>query len=171
MKIIILCGGSGSRLWPVSRERFPKQFVKINNNKHSLFQETFFRALLLSESKNIYIITNKKYKFLVSGELEEIGYSIKDVNLILEPNSKNTLPAIFAGVHQMSKKGEDNVLVMPSDHMILNNDIFSETIKNSIELSSKYIVTFGVKPTHPNTGYGYISVNSFVLKRKIPAFQ
>lgn len=163
MKIIILCGGSGTRLWPVSRERFPKQFVKINHERYSLFQETFLRALKITKLNNIYIVTNSKYRFLVLGELEELGQNLDKKNIISEPDSKNTLPAIYSGVYEISKHGIDDVLVMPSDHFISDSDKFADIVKDSLQLSKNYLVTFGVKPTNPNTGYGYISAHRKIL--------
>lgn len=163
MKIIILCGGSGTRLWPVSRERYPKQFVKISKNSSSLFQETFLRALMLAEKDNIYVVTNKSYKFLVTGELEELGIELDDRNVIIEPDSKNTLSAIFAGVYEIYKDGHTNVVVMPSDHVIFDNNRFSEIVKETSNLAGNFLVTFGVKPLNPNIGYGYISTNESIL--------
>lgn len=157
MKVIILAGGSGSRLWPLSRDRYPKQFIKFRDDKLSLFQETFIRSLYLANEDDIYVVTNEKYKFLVMGSIEELGYEYNEGNIIVEPEAKNTLPAIYAGVYEISKKGNANVVVFPSDHMILNGKEFSDAIKNSEELAKDSIVTFGIKPDKPNTGYGYIA--------------
>ena len=157
MKTIILAGGSGTRLWPLSRDRYPKQFIKLQSKKHSLFQETFIRSLLLSTTDEIYVVTNEKYKFLVMGAVEELGYKFSEENILVEPEAKNTLPAIFAGVYEIIKKGHDSIVIFPSDHIIEKDKEFSDIIKNSKELSEKYIITFGIKPNGPNTGYGYIS--------------
>lgn len=156
MKTIILAGGSGVRLWPLSRELYPKQFIKFQGKEKSLFQETFERALLVSSLEDIYIVTNINYKFLVMGAIEELGYNYSEDKILLEPVSKNTLPAIYAGVNQIVKNGNDNILVFPSDHVIMQNDKFITAIKNSEKLSNDLIVLFGVKPDKPNTGYGYI---------------
>src|SRR6056297_2447290 len=99
MKTIILAGGSGTRLWPLSRERYPKQFIKFQGKKESLFQETFKRSMLLSDIEDIYVVTNEKYRFLVMGAVEELGYSYKEENILVEPEAKNTLPAICAGLN------------------------------------------------------------------------
>ena len=156
MKIIILAGGSGTRLWPLSRDRYPKQFIKLQSSKPSLFQETFKRSLLLADVNDIYVVTNEKYKFLVMGAVEELGYGCNESNIIVEPEAKNTLPAIYAGVHEIAKKGSDTVVVFPSDHMIAKGQEFANIIKSSEPLTKDSIITFGIKPDNPNTGYGYI---------------
>lgn len=157
MKVIILAGGSGTRLWPLSREMYPKQFIKLHGNNPSLFQETFNRSLLLANIADIYVITNHKYKFLVMGAIEELGYEYCAENILLEPEAKNTLPAIYAGVHEIEKNGHDSVVVFPSDHMIVKSTYFVEIIKDSLELAKDSLITFGIQPNFPNTGYGYIS--------------
>jgi mannose-1-phosphate guanylyltransferase/mannose-6-phosphate isomerase len=157
MKVIILAGGSGTRLWPLSRDRYPKQFIKLQGKKESLFQETFLRSLLLANEDEIYVITNKKYKFLVMGEIEELGYDYPEDNILVEPEAKNTLPAIYAGVWEIQKTGDETVVVFPSDHVIVKGQAFAELIKASEPLCRDYLITFGIKPDGPNTGYGYIS--------------
>ena len=169
MKTIILAGGSGTRLWPLSRDRYPKQFIKIQGNEESLFQEAFKRSLLLSSIDDIYVVTNEKYKFLVMGAIDEIGYNYKEENILVEPEAKNTLPAIYAGVNEIIKKGNDSIVVFPSDHMIANGEEFAAIIKKSEALTKDSIITFGVKPDGPNTGYGYISpgnkkLNGFLVR-------
>lgn len=140
----------------IGKGNYPKQFIKLQD-KSSLFQQTFKRSLLLANLDNIYIVTNKKYKFLVMGEIEELGYKYSESNIIIEPNAKNTLPAIYAGVHEISKKGTDSVVVFPSDHIILKEKEFADIIKSSESLTKNAIITFGIKPDVPNTGYGYIA--------------
>lgn len=168
MKIIILAGGSGTRLWPLSRERYPKQFIKFQGKEESLFQETFKRSLLLSDIDDIYVVTNEKYKFLVMGAIEELRFTYKEDNILVEPEAKNTLPAIYAGVSEILKKGHDSIVVFPSDHIITKNEEFVSIIKDSETLTKDSIITFGIKPDGPNTGYGYISpgeekLNGFVV--------
>ncbi len=157
MKIIILAGGSGTRLWPLSRERYPKQFIKLQGKDKSLFQETFNRSLLLSSIDDIYVVTNEKYKFLVMGAVEELGYDYNKENILVEPEAKNTLPAIYAGVNAIRQKGDDTVVVFPSDHIIEKDAEFINIIKESEELVNTSLITFGIQPDGPNTGYGYIS--------------
>ncbi len=157
MKVIILAGGSGTRLWPLSRDRHPKQFIKLQGDKPSLFQETFNRSLLIADVNDIYVVTNENYKFLVMGEIEELGYTYNEANILVEPEAKNTLPAIYAGVYEIAKKGDDSVVVFPSDHIIAKSKEFADIIKLSEKLTKDSIVTFGIKPDGPNTGYGYIA--------------
>lgn len=157
MKVIILAGGTGSRLWPLSRENYPKQFIRLKGEGTSLFQETFKRSLLLAGLDDIYVVTNIKYKFLVMGATEELGLHYNEDNILVEPEAKNTLPAIYAGVHEISKRGEGSVVVFPSDHLIVKNKEFTELIKASEPLTKDSIITFGIRPECPNTGYGYIA--------------
>lgn len=161
MKIIILAGGSGTRLWPLSRTRYPKQFINFEGFKHSLFQSTFLRALKISEVEDVIIITSEEYSFIVNGQIEELGYNVLKSNLIIEPKAMNTLPAIAAGVYL--NNSEDLFLVMPSDHLIHDEDKFTQTIIESIELAQNNIITFGIKPTSPKTGYGYIGCGIKIL--------
>ncbi len=137
-----------------------KQFIKLQRNKPSLFQETFNRSLLLADVDDIYVVTNEKYKFLVMGAVEEFGYKYSESNILVEPEAKNTLPAIYAGVHEISKNSRDSVVVFPSDHSILKEKEFAESVKSSQELTKDHIITFGIQPDGPNTGYGYISPGS-----------
>ena len=157
MKSIILAGGVGSRLFPLSREYYPKQFIKFNALEESLFQLTFERTLKISNIKDIYIITNEKHKFLVLGQIEELGYNFKEENILIEPIGKNTLPAIYYGVKAIKERyGDDAVAVFPSDHLIKNEDEFVNTIKDGVKLADNYLITFGINPNKPHTGYGYI---------------
>lgn len=156
VKTIILAGGVGSRLWPLSRTYFPKQFVKMKGMEHSMFQRTYQRALLLGEPNDIYIVTNKDYQFLISGQIKELGIEADEKNILLEPQARNTLPAIYYAVHEIVKQGDDLVVVFPSDHVINGVEQFVGTLNQCKELAEEYIVTFGVTPTAPETGYGYI---------------
>lgn len=156
MKIIVMAGGSGTRLWPLSRTNFPKQFLKLYDMEKSIFQLTIERCLKICDLKDIYIVTNKDYKFLITGQIEELGYNIPEENILLEPQSKNTLPAIYNGVKTIQEKGNDVVAVFASDHLIGNPDVFADYIRSGIALSNQYLVTFGIQPTGPETGYGYI---------------
>ena len=156
MKAIILAGGSGTRLWPLSRNYYPKQFLKLKNMDMSIFQLSVERCVKLAGPQKIYIVTNNSYKFLVLGQIEELGYKIEETQILVEPEGKNTLPAIYYGVKEIQKQGEDIVVVLPSDHLIYEEDKFMQTIKNGEQLASEYIITYGIRPNKPHTGYGYI---------------
>ena len=151
---IILAGGSGSRLWPLSRELYPKQLLKINTDK-SLLEMTYLRLLDITDEKNILSITNAKHFSDVKTQLSSIA---KDPILLSEPTQKNTAPAISVSVKYLLDKGKDDVvLVVPSDHIIKDNKKFKEAVEKAKKLAKEdFIVTFGIKPTAPETGYGYI---------------
>jgi len=160
MKVIILAGGTGTRLWPLSRDRYPKQFIKFQDRKYSLFQDTFERSALLAELNDIYVVTNKNYKFLIMGAVEELGYNYPEDNILLEPEAKNTLPAIFAGVDTILKREKnrpDAMIIFPSDHLIEKSKEFVRIIKSSEYLAKDSLITFGIRPSTPHTGYGYIA--------------
>ncbi|MDQ7039048.1 MAG: mannose-1-phosphate guanylyltransferase/mannose-6-phosphate isomerase [Aquificota bacterium] len=163
MKIIILCGGSGTRLWPLSRESFPKQFLRIFSER-SLFQETVLRALRLVGESEITVITGERYRWIVTGELEELG--AKGVKVLTEPAGRNTAPAVALGIKYLLDLGEsheESVLVLPSDHLIKDTDRFVEAVKSGVRLTQEgYLVLFGEHPAYPETGYGYIKLGKGV---------
>jgi mannose-1-phosphate guanylyltransferase/mannose-6-phosphate isomerase len=156
MKTIILAGGIGSRLWPLSRTYFPKQFVKLKGMEYSMFQQTIRRALLLGGVNDIYVVTNKDYKFLVTGQFAEMGLSPPAEHILLEPQPKNTLPAIYYAVREIQKQGEDIAAALPSDHLIRGEQAFADAMFMAAEITQQYIVTFGIQPDDPQTEYGYI---------------
>jgi len=153
MKTIILAGGSGTRLFPLSREHYPKQFIPLLDDE-SLFQNTVKRALLLSTPQEITIVTNAEHRFLVRDQLAAIGC---DCRVLVEPVGRNTLPAIYYGVKEITREnGPDTVAVLPSDHLITATGEFQEAFRRAERFAKDYLVAFGVRPTTPHTGYGYI---------------
>jgi len=157
MKIcaIIMAGGRGERFWPLSRKEKPKQFLSLTGDGKTMIQLTFNRFNPLVEPENIYVVTNEMYKDLVSEQLPEMPSE----NILCEPCGKNTAPCIALAAAVVSKKHDNSVMiVLPSDHMIQNEVLFIETLKKAILAAEKgeNLVTIGIKPTYPETGYGYI---------------
>lgn len=176
MKCVILAGGNGTRLWPLSRKSFPKQFLSIGD-KETLFQKTVRRLLNYVDPEDLIIITNNNYRFHVKNQLNEIYRrlsidveKLKD-NIILEPVGRNTAPAIALAVkYIMDRLGssEDEIIfVSPSDHIIAPEDKFTEYLKKAELLAKEgHIVTFGIHPYRPETGYGYIKRGESINKAK-----
>ena len=153
MKSIILAGGVGTRLWPLSREYYPKQFIQLDG--HSLFQRTFARAARLSGNDGIYVVTNEIHHYLVQNQIEELGFFLPEAHLLAEPAGKNTLPAIAWAMQRV--RADDplaTAVVFPSDHLL--GETALDQIRAAESLAREYLVTFGVRPTSPHTGYGYI---------------
>lgn len=164
---LILAGGSGSRLWPMSREMYPKQLLKIGD-ENTLFQSTFLRLLNDFNDSNIISSTNIKHEAAIKIQLKELQKKLcrnSDYKVITEPVGRNTAPAIALAIKyivQIPKQSDDPIiLVTPSDHLITDDEAFSSAIQEGAKLAEKgYIVTFGVKPKHPDTGFGYIKTKS-----------
>ena len=135
---------------------YPKQFLKFGDT--SLFQDTVLRCLEISDISEIFVVTNEAQKFFVIGQIEEIGYSIPPENVLIEPEGKNTLPAILFGMKEIEKKfGPSIVGVFSSDHVL--DKAAMETISSAESLAPDFLVTFGVVPSFPHTGYGYIKTS------------
>ncbi|OPX63220.1 MULTISPECIES: mannose-1-phosphate guanylyltransferase/mannose-6-phosphate isomerase [unclassified Methanoregula] len=153
MKSIILAGGVGTRLWPLSREHYPKQFIQLDGP--SLFQQTVQRAARLSAPDEIYVVTNEIHQYLVKNQIEELGLTIPEDHLLAEPAGKNTLPAIAWAMQRIaSVSPHATAVVFPSDHLL--GDAALDQIRAAEPLAKKYLVTFGIPPASPHTGYGYI---------------
>lgn len=156
---IILAGGSGSRLWPLSRELYPKQLLNLNMEQ-SLLQSTFERLACFTPSENIISITNAKHVSNVRYQLQSMCQSPK---VLAEPTGKNTAPAIAVATKYILTESKDEedpvVLVVPSDHLIKDLNAFKTTVMKGEKLAKEgYIVTFGIQPNYPETGYGYINI-------------
>ncbi|MBW2620256.1 MAG: mannose-1-phosphate guanylyltransferase/mannose-6-phosphate isomerase [Deltaproteobacteria bacterium] len=153
---ILLAGGAGTRLWPVSRELYPKQLVKFIGN-NSLIQSTVKRLMPPLDMENMRIVCGNEHVHEIARHIEEIGIRTDEI-IIAEPCGRNTAPAILLAMLNILKNEDDAVLcIFPADHVIRNNDAFHEKLLSSIKLAEMgYIVTFGIKPDYPETGYGYI---------------
>nr|WP_294858901.1 mannose-1-phosphate guanylyltransferase [uncultured Fluviicola sp.] len=152
---VIMAGGIGSRFWPMSTVQRPKQFLDVLGIGKSLLRMTFERLLHIAPAENIYIVTNANYASLVKEQLPEL----KDSQILTEPERKNTAPCITyaaAKIHAINPNA--TLVVAPSDHLILKEDKFTEIVNTAISTANKEdrLVTLGIKPTRPDTGYGYI---------------
>lgn len=156
---IILAGGSGSRLWPLSRELCPKQLLKLDG-ENSLLQSTFKRLCRFIKPENIISITNIKHANDVKFQLSKV---CADSVVLSEPIAKNTAPAIAASIEYFKQMKDENevVIIVPSDHLIKDLEKFENTVKTGLKAAEEgKIVTFGIQPTYPETGYGYIKTKS-----------
>ncbi len=160
---VIMAGGVGSRFWPLSRERKPKQFLDILGTGRTLIQQTYDRMLRLSPPEQILVVTNQQYFDLVREQLPDIPVQ----NILLEPRRRNTAPCIAYAAYKIKAKSPDAVMVVtPADHLVIDVDSFVETLKAGIgfinDFNAKALVTLGIEPTRPETGYGYIQFDSNV---------
>ena len=151
----ILAGGSGTRLWPLSRELYPKQLIDIYND-NTLLQNTLLRLANVHDLESPIVICNEAHRFMTAEQLREID--MEALSIILEPCGKNTAPAIAMAAIKLIERGDDSImLVLPADHVIENIDHFHEKIMEGRDLAEKgFLITFGIIPDSPETGYGYI---------------
>lgn len=153
---IILSGGSGTRLWPLSRGQYPKQFLPLVSDK-TMLQETLCRLHGLDGLNKPIAVCNEDHRFMVAEQLREVN--VKPAAIILEPVGRNTAPAVALAA--LSASADDVLLVLPSDHVIIDIPSFQEAVKKANLLAMQgFLVTFGIAPTRPETGYGYIKRNS-----------
>jgi mannose-1-phosphate guanylyltransferase len=154
MYTVILAGGSGTRLWPRSRQAQPKQFTDITGSGRTMIQSTVDRVTELTSCDQIYVVTGEKYAALVGEQLPEMP----STNIIVEPSGRNTAPAIgLACVHLMQRDPQAVVAILPADHIIMDPDRFRRALcRGSKAASEGYLVTLGITPDSPHTGYGYI---------------
>ena len=152
---ILMAGGVGSRFWPVSTQDFPKQFHDMLGTGDTLIQKTFNRLAHLIPKENIFILTNERYNDLVFEQLPEVTQR----QVVLEPAMRNTAPCILYAALKIQKENEDAVMIVaPSDHWIEDESAFSNNVQEAFEFceSNNALMTLGIQPTFPNTGYGYI---------------
>ena len=160
MLAVILSGGSGTRLWPLSREAYPKQFLPVVSDD-SLLAETIDRGLALDDKARVLAITNEEHRFVVAAHLQAQAPE-RTAGIILEPVGRNTAPAIaLAALAAAEENPEELLLVMPSDHVLTNQDVFRQAVSQGAEAArSGKLVTFGIVPSSPHTGYGYIKAGA-----------
>ena len=159
---IIMAGGIGSRFWPISRTSHPKQFIDILGTGKTLIQNTYERFLKVCPKENIYVVTNDNYLDLVRAQLPGIG----DQQILTEPVMRNTAPCIAYGCFKIESINPNaSIVVAPSDHLILDEAAFITSIEKSLKIASENqcLITLGIKPSRPDTGYGYIQYTDQIL--------
>ncbi|CAN5355294.1 mannose-1-phosphate guanylyltransferase [soil metagenome] len=169
--VVIMAGGIGSRFWPYSRNDHPKQFLDVLGIGNSLLQMTYERFLPLCPKENILVVTNEAYAGLVHEQLPEI----KKDQVLLEPTRRNTAPCIAYACYKIYKKDPDScIIIAPSDHAIFKEALFEQTIMNAVNsaLENDKLITLGIKPNRPETGYGYIQYHQDTLDpiKKVKTF-
>ncbi len=159
---VIISGGAGSRLWPVSRQSDPKPFLKLSDGK-SLLQNTFSRSLNLGQSiSSVITVTNEKLHFRMQNEYQQVNDTGVACDFILEPFGRNTAPAVLAAALFAKEHydPEEILLILPADHLIGDLTSFSKAVSDAVTMANDgYLVTFGINPEYPETGYGYIEAN------------
>jgi mannose-1-phosphate guanylyltransferase len=160
---ILMAGGAGSRFWPVSTQDFPKQFHDMLDTGDTLIQKTFHRLAKLIPKENIFILTNEHYNDLVLEQLPDVTQR----QVVLEPAMRNTAPCILYASLKIQKENPDAVMVVaPSDHWIEDENTFSKNVEEAFQFCSKNdaLMTLGIEPTFPNTGFGYIEFDKTSAK-------
>jgi len=152
---VIMAGGAGTRFWPMSRSNRPKQFIDILGTGETLIQQTYNRFLNVCPSENIYVVTSEEYRTIVKEQLPELS----DYQILGEPSRRNTAPCIAYANHKILKKNPNaRIVVAPSDHIILKESVFNKVISDALNVvgENDWLLTIGIKPNRPDTGYGYI---------------
>ena len=153
-----MAGGIGTRFWPKSRQSMPKQFLDILGTGKSFIRHTYERFAKMVPAENFLVVTNDKYKSLVLEHIPEIG----EKQVLCEPVGRNTAPCVAYAAYTLLKRNPDaEMIVTPADHLILNEDDFRAIIAECLDFASEHdaLMTVGIKPTRPDTGYGYIQVS------------
>ena len=164
--VAIMAGGIGSRFWPMSRTSFPKQFLDVLNTGKTLIQWTFERYKKFIPIENIFIVTSEEYLDIVKAQLPELPIA----NILAEPSRKNTAPCIaYISFKLAMIDPEATFIVAPSDHLILEEEAFQNIVHSALDFvdNIKALVTLGIKPTHPNTGYGYIQYEGLEVSKGV----
>ncbi|MEI9935488.1 MAG: mannose-1-phosphate guanylyltransferase [Ferruginibacter sp.] len=164
--VAIMAGGIGSRFWPMSRTNFPKQFLDILNTGRTLIQSTFDRFAKFIPVENIYIVTAHNYKDIVAQQLPELPIE----NILCEPSRKNTAPCVaYISYKLYQLNSAANLICAPADHIILDAEGFKKICEDAMHFTAhiKALVTLGIKPTHPNTGYGYIQFDQQAVSENV----
>jgi len=162
----IMAGGIGSRFWPVSRANYPKQFLDILNTGRTLIQATYDRFAKFIPAENIFIVTLEQYKALVKEQLPEVPGE----NILYEPSRKNTAPCIaYISYKLQLLNPAANLICAPADHIVTDDEEFKKICADALQFTShiKALVTLGIKPTHPNTGYGYIQYDQHSVSENV----
>ncbi len=162
--VVIMAGGIGSRFWPYSRAKKPKQFLDVLGTGRSLIQMTYDRFLNIIPNENIYVVTNKRYQDLVKEQLPDLT----DDQILLEPIGRNTSAAIAYPAFKIKQRDPEGVMIVaPSDHVIFREKVFKENIATAVKAAtgSEKLITLGIVPSRPETGYGYIQYHSSPLKK------
>lgn len=165
-QIVIMAGGIGSRFWPMSTPEYPKQFIDVMGCGKSLIQLTVERFLPVCSIKNFWIVTSEKYIDIVKEQLPDIP----ECNILAEPEARNTAPCIAYACWKIRKQCPDaNIVVTPSDALVINTSEFERVIKNALDFTAKNgsIVTIGIRPSRPETGYGYICADGNEVSNEI----
>ena len=166
---VIMAGGIGSRFWPKSRQSMPKQFLDILGTGKSFIRHTYERFAKIVPAENFLVVTNHKYKDLVLEHIPEIG----ERQVLCEPIGRNTAPCIAYAAYTLLKQNPDaEMIVTPADHLILNEEDFRQIIGECLEFADRHdaLLTVGIKPTRPDTGYGYIQVSDTNVISKVKCF-
>ena len=166
---VIMAGGIGTRFWPKSRQSMPKQFLDILGTGKSFIRHTYERFAKMVPAENFLVVTNDKYKSLVLEHIPEIG----EKQVLCEPVGRNTAPCVAYAAYTLLKRNPDaEMIVTPADHLILNEDDFRAIIAECLDFASEHdaLMTVGIKPTRPDTGYGYIQVSDDKPISKVKCF-